>query len=77
MSVVSGRRTRRTRRPEIDGSVLRWPGAASRFALFGEVMWTGVLMAIVEHRDRHLARCRRGRGLAPAALPARGGISAF
>jgi hypothetical protein len=47
MSVVSGRRTRRTRRPEIDGSVLRWPGAASRFALFGEVMWTGVLMAIV------------------------------
>lgn len=43
------RATRRARRvrPEADGSVLRWPGAAQRFALFGEVLWVGALMAIV------------------------------
>lgn len=41
-----GRRARRTR-PETDGSVLRWPGAAQRFALFGEVLWIGALMAVV------------------------------
>lgn len=39
------RRARRVR-PEIDGSTLRWPGAAQRFALFGEVLWVGVLMAV-------------------------------
>jgi hypothetical protein len=37
------RRTRR-RRPEVDGSTLRWPGAANRFALFGEVLWVGILV---------------------------------
>lgn len=37
-------RVRRPRRPEVDGSVLRWPGAANRFALFGEVMWVGILV---------------------------------
>jgi hypothetical protein len=40
------RRARRVR-PEVDGSILRWPGAAQRFALFGEVLWLGVLMAVV------------------------------
>ena len=29
-----------------DGSVLRWPGAAGKFALLGEVLWVGVLMAV-------------------------------
>lgn len=42
----SARRPRRVR-PEADGSVLRWPGAAQRFALFGEVLWIGALMALV------------------------------
>ncbi len=37
----------RRRRPDVDGSVLRWPGAVAKFALFGEVLWVGVLMAIV------------------------------
>lgn len=41
------RRERRQRRPEIDGSALRWPGATAKFALFAEVLWTGILMAIV------------------------------
>jgi hypothetical protein len=43
------RRRRRERRavPEVDGSVLRWPGARQKFALFGEVLWVGALMAIV------------------------------
>ncbi|WP_298742103.1 hypothetical protein [uncultured Microbacterium sp.] len=40
-------RTQRRRRPEVDGSVLRWPGARARFALFGESLWTGALMALV------------------------------
>ncbi|MBN9215461.1 MAG: hypothetical protein ABS62_04435 [Microbacterium sp. SCN 70-200] len=45
----SDRRARRARRarPEVDGSVLRWPGARQRFALFGEVLWVGALMALV------------------------------
>lgn len=34
-------------RPEVDGSALRWPGARQKFALFGEVLWVGALMAIV------------------------------
>ncbi len=29
-----------------DGSGLRWPGATPRFALFGEVLWVGVLCCI-------------------------------
>lgn len=37
---------RRPRPVEPDGSVLRWPGARAKFALLGEVLWTGVLMAI-------------------------------
>lgn len=41
------RRQERRRRPDIDGSVLRWPGATAKFALFAEVLWTGILMAIV------------------------------
>ena len=45
---ASRRRHRaRTVRPDVDGSVLRWPGARQRFALFGEVLWVGALMAIV------------------------------
>lgn len=40
------RARRRPRAPEPDGSVLRWPGARAKFALFGEVLWTGVLMAV-------------------------------
>lgn len=27
--------------------MLRWPGARARFALFGEVLWVGALMALV------------------------------
>lgn len=46
MSARRPRRERRTR-PEVDGSVLRWPGARQRFALFGEVLWVGALMAVV------------------------------
>lgn len=41
------RRAMRPARPEVDGSVLRWPGARQRFALFGEVLWVGALMAVV------------------------------
>ncbi len=41
------RRTARRTRPEVDGSALRWPGAAQKFALFGEVLWVGALMALV------------------------------
>lgn len=37
----------RRRRPEVDGSALRWPGARQKFALFGEVLWVGALMALV------------------------------
>ncbi|CAN7411924.1 hypothetical protein LJR045_002602 [Microbacterium sp. LjRoot45] len=46
---MSPRRGRASRpaRAEADGSVLRWPGAAQRFALFGEVLWIGALMAVV------------------------------
>ncbi|MCS3843027.1 hypothetical protein [Microbacterium sp. AK031] len=40
------RAPRRGRSLEPDGSVLRWPGARARFALFGEALWTGILMAI-------------------------------
>ncbi|MBB1513251.1 hypothetical protein H5399_12510 [Tessaracoccus sp. MC1627] len=29
-----------------DGSVLRWPGATAKFALLGEVLWVGILMAV-------------------------------
>ena len=29
-----------------DGSELRWPGATAKFALFGEVLWVGVLCCI-------------------------------
>lgn len=39
-------RAARVRRPEPDGSVLRWPGATSKFALFAEVLWTGVLVTV-------------------------------
>ena len=41
------RRIGRASRPEPDGSRLRWPGAQARFALFGEVLWTGVLVVFV------------------------------
>lgn len=40
------RARRRPRVVEPDGSVLRWPGARAKFALFGEVLWTGMLMAV-------------------------------
>lgn len=39
-----------------DGSTLRWPGATARFALFGEVLWVGVLCC--------------GTGIALITLPA-------
>lgn len=39
-------RDARRRRPEVDGSTLRWPGAANRFALFGEVLWVGILVVV-------------------------------
>lgn len=29
-----------------DGSALRWPGATAKFALFGEVLWVGVLCCV-------------------------------
>ncbi|MCP2032005.1 putative membrane protein YesL [Okibacterium sp. HSC-33S16] len=29
-----------------DGSAARWPGAAGAFALFGEVLWVGVLVTV-------------------------------
>jgi hypothetical protein len=29
-----------------DGSTARWPGAAGAFALFGEVLWVGVLVTV-------------------------------
>ncbi|OUM39984.1 hypothetical protein [Arthrobacter sedimenti] len=29
-----------------DGSSLRWPGATAKFALFGEVLWVGVLCCV-------------------------------
>lgn len=43
-AVSAARRRGRPARPEPDGSRLRWPGAARRFALFGEVLWTGILV---------------------------------
>ncbi|MEV4777141.1 hypothetical protein [Microbacterium sp. LWH12-1.2] len=68
----------RTRRPEIDGSQLRWPGAVNRFALFAEVMWVGILVvacslpivtmpaalaAGIRHLRRHLRAEASGIGL--------------
>jgi hypothetical protein len=35
------------RRAAADGSGLRWPGAADRFALLAEVLFTGLIVAIV------------------------------
>ena len=29
-----------------DGNELRWPGASAKFALFGEVLWVGVLCCV-------------------------------
>ncbi|WDF32568.1 hypothetical protein PTW37_11955 [Arthrobacter agilis] len=29
-----------------DGSAVRWPGATAKFALFGEVLWVGVLCCV-------------------------------
>lgn len=69
---------RRKARPEIDGSVLRWPGAVNRFALFGEVMWVGILVvacslplitapaavaAGIRHLRRYLVAEASGAGL--------------
>jgi hypothetical protein len=36
----------RGREAAADGSSLRWPGATAKFALFGEVLWVGVLCCI-------------------------------
>lgn len=41
------RRRRGEARPAADGSLLRWPGARARFALFGEVLWVGMLMTLI------------------------------
>ena len=35
-----------SRAARADGSVARWPGAAGAFALFGEVLWVGVLVTV-------------------------------
>ena len=40
------RRSRFAIQEPADGSVLRWPGPAGKFALLGEVLWVGVLMAV-------------------------------
>lgn len=56
-----------------DGSVLRWPGAASKFALLGEVLWVGILVAVASlpvvtwpaafaAGASHLRRFLRGEG---------------
>lgn len=38
---------RRPQRQPVDGSRLRWPGAAAGFSLFGEVLWIGVIVTVV------------------------------
>lgn len=40
------RRSRFAVQEPADGSVLRWPGATAKFALLGEVLWVGILMAV-------------------------------
>ena len=47
MSGDGRRGPRRFGRIDPDGSRLRWPGARARFGLFGEVLWTGVLVALI------------------------------
>ena len=41
------RRARQARAAGADGTALRWPGAADRFALFAEVLWTGLLVTLL------------------------------
>lgn len=56
-----------------DGSRLRWPGAVGAFALLGEVLWTGIVVAVaglplvtlpaaVAAGAAHLRRHLRGEG---------------
>lgn len=43
----SSRAQREARAASADGTALRWPGAANKFALFAEVLFTGLLVAIL------------------------------
>ncbi|MWV57767.1 hypothetical protein [Rathayibacter sp. VKM Ac-2754] len=43
----SRRAARDARAAAADGTALRWPGAANKFALFAEVMFTGVLVTVL------------------------------
>ncbi|NQX10766.1 hypothetical protein HQQ80_03920 [Microbacteriaceae bacterium VKM Ac-2855] len=49
MTVASRARraARDSRAASADGTALRWPGATNKFALFAEVLYTGLLIAIV------------------------------
>ncbi|SMH44359.1 hypothetical protein SAMN06295885_2354 [Rathayibacter oskolensis] len=48
MSAARSRRAaREARAASADGTALRWPGAANRFALFAEVLFTGVLITVL------------------------------
>lgn len=43
----SSRAAREARAAAADGSALRWPGATSSFALFAEVLYTGLLVTLL------------------------------
>ncbi|ROQ64415.1 hypothetical protein EDF36_1380 [Rathayibacter sp. PhB152] len=43
----ASRAQREARAAAADGTTLRWPGAANRFALFAEVLFTGLLVTIL------------------------------
>ncbi|TCL82618.1 MULTISPECIES: hypothetical protein [unclassified Rathayibacter] len=43
----ASRAQREARAAAADGTALRWPGAANRFALFAEVLFTGLLVTIL------------------------------
>ncbi|WKK72351.1 hypothetical protein Q0F99_05050 [Rathayibacter oskolensis] len=48
MSTSRARRAARdARAAAADGTALRWPGAANKFALFAEVLFTGVLVTVL------------------------------
>jgi len=43
----ASRAQREARAAAADGTALRWPGAANRFALFAEVLFTGLLVTLL------------------------------
>lgn len=43
---MSAVRSMRRSSPDVDGTQLAWPGAQGKFALFGEVLWVGVLTCV-------------------------------